>query len=75
MEHISIQIEDENVAINSDCSQDNFMKATSVMFASMAQNSSNTVEELLEIIKENTLAIIENSSLKQTEVGGTQDEI
>ena len=75
MEHINIEIKEGNVAIHSDCSHDNFLKATSVMFTSVAQNSSNTIEELLEIVKEHALYIIEHGSLTQTELEGQTDEV
>lgn len=63
MESINVLIEDGNVSIKQECSNENFMLAASVIFSSMAQGSDNTLEELLDILKKNTLSIMEASSL------------
>jgi hypothetical protein len=68
MQSLRITIEDENVSINQDCSNDNFMLATSVMLSSMVQGSDQTIEELVDILKANALSIIDKSSLKLLEV-------
>jgi hypothetical protein len=75
MEHINITIEDGNVNIESNCTPESLMRATSVLFTSMVQNSSNTFEELLGILQQNTLQIIENSTLKILEREVITDEI
>jgi hypothetical protein len=73
METINIQIEDGSVNIEQNCTHENFMSAVSVMFASMTQNSSNTIEELLEILEKNALDIIENNYLNTKEKEGEND--
>ena len=78
MESINITIEDGNVDIHSNCSQDNFMGAVIIMVSSMAQNSSNTLEELLDIVKDGALVSIENGNLNVQEVEveeGVFDEV
>jgi hypothetical protein len=67
METLNITIEDGNISIDQQCSPENFMLATSVMFSSMVLNSDQTIEELSEILQQNTLAIIEKSEIQMLE--------
>ena len=75
MEHIHIGIEDGNVNITQNCTPDTFMSATIIMVASMALNSSNTLEELLEIIQKEALLVIEKSALKILEKEAVEDAV
>ena len=75
METINVTIEDGNVDIKVACEPDNFMSATSVMFAYMVQNSSNTFEELLEILRGTALEVVEKNTLKISEEEGDKDEV
>ena len=75
MEHIHIDIEDGNVSIAQNCTPDSLMSATIVMVASMALNSSNTLEELLEIIQKEALLVIEKSALKILEKEAVEDAV
>jgi hypothetical protein len=63
MEYLNIKIDEGNVDIEQLCSRDNFMLATSVMVTAMVKEGEQTVEELLEIVSANVLAIVENSAL------------
>jgi len=63
-ETILIDIKDGNVNIDSDCSQDSLMSAVVVLTASMKMNSTNSLDELLEIIKYGATKVIENENLK-----------
>ncbi len=67
METLNIIIDDGNVSIDQQCSPENFMLAVSVMFSSMVQNSDQTIEELSEILQQNTLSIIERSEIQMLE--------
>jgi len=63
-EQILIDIDDGNVNIESDCSQDSLMSAVIVLTASMKINSKNSLDEIIEIIKNGANAVIENENLK-----------
>ena len=65
MEKINIGIKNGNVNIESDCSPESMMNATTVMFASLVLGSSNTVEELLAIIEEDASQIIKKGKLQE----------
>lgn len=62
-ESILIDIENGNVNIKSDCSQDSLMSAVVVLTASMKMNSTNSLDELIKIIKDGANAVIENENL------------
>jgi len=62
-ESILIDIENGNVNIESDCSQDSLMSAVVVLTASMKMNSTNSLDELIKIIKDGANAVIENENL------------
>jgi|WetSurMetagenome_2_1015567.scaffolds.fasta_scaffold21453_5 hypothetical protein len=73
IETISIKIEDGNIHIDSNCSATNFMGAASVMMSSMVASSTNTLEELIEILTTNVNNIIDKNSLKL--VDADKDEV
>lgn len=73
MEEINITIQNDNVNIDSNCSQNSLMNATSVLVTSMAQNSSNTLKEIIEIIETNAIQILEQNCLKTTIEEKTND--
>jgi len=66
-ESILIDIENGNVNIESECSQDSLMSATTVLTASMVLNSKNSLDEIIEIIKQGANAVIENDKLSVNE--------
>jgi len=63
-ESILIDIKDGNVNIESDCSQDSLMSAVVVLTASMKMNSKNSLDEIINIIKEGANSVLENENLK-----------
>ncbi len=75
METINIKIKDGNVSIESDCSHESLFNALTVFTASVAMNSSDTLDELVETIKINALSIIENSYLTVIKKEGEPNDI
>lgn len=75
METINFKIENGNVNIESNCTPDTFMKAVSVAVSSMAQNSTNTLEEILNIIEEHAKFILEEESLKTEKIEGNENDV